>query len=59
MENQQDHPKKADATRETGWEREIIEKVALAAVLMKPHPNPIRECYKRLSSIPKPPKNVH
>jgi len=32
MENQQDHPNKTDATRETGWEREIIEKVALAAV---------------------------
>jgi len=32
MENQQDHPKRTDATRETGWEREIIEKVALAAV---------------------------
>jgi len=32
MENQQDHPKITDATRETGWEREIIEKVALAAV---------------------------
>jgi protease-4 len=32
MENQQDHPNKADVTRESGWEREIIEKVALAAV---------------------------
>jgi len=32
MENQQDHPNKTDATREIGWEREIIEKVALAAV---------------------------
>jgi protease-4 len=32
MENQQDHPIKADVTRESGWEREIIEKVALAAV---------------------------
>jgi protease-4 len=32
MENQQDHPNKAAAPRETGWEREIIEKVALAAV---------------------------
>lgn len=32
MENQQDPPNKTDATLETGWEREIIEKVALAAV---------------------------
>ena len=32
MENQQDHPNKVDVTRESGWEREIIEKVALAAV---------------------------
>ena len=32
MENQQDHPNKTDVTRDTGWEREIIEKVALAAV---------------------------
>ena len=32
MENQQDHPNKTDATRGIGWEREIIEKVALAAV---------------------------
>ena len=32
MENQQDHPNKAGVTRESGWDREIIEKVALAAV---------------------------
>jgi protease IV len=32
MENQQDNPIKTDVTRESGWEREIIEKLALAAV---------------------------
>ena len=32
MENQQDNPHKADVTRESGWEREVIEKLALAAV---------------------------
>ena len=32
MENQQSNPIKTDVTRESGWEREIIEKLALAAV---------------------------
>ena len=32
MENQHDHPLKTDVIRESGWEREIIEKLALAAV---------------------------
>ena len=32
MENQQDHPVKTDVTRESGWEREVIEKLALAAI---------------------------
>lgn len=32
MENQQDHPAKADVTRESGWERKVIEKLALAAI---------------------------
>jgi len=32
MENQQDNPIKTDVARESGWEREIIEKLALAAV---------------------------
>jgi len=32
MENQQGNPIKTDVTRESGWEREIIEKLALAAV---------------------------
>ena len=32
MENQQDNSIKTDVTRESGWEREIIEKLALAAV---------------------------
>ncbi len=32
MENQQDNPIKTDASRESGWEREVIEKLALAAV---------------------------
>jgi protease-4 len=32
MENQQDNPIKTEASRESGWEREVIEKLALAAV---------------------------
>ena len=32
MENQQDQPVKSDVAREPGWEREVIEKLALAAV---------------------------
>lgn len=32
MENQQANPIKSDVIRESGWEREIIEKVALAAI---------------------------
>jgi protease-4 len=32
MENQQGNPIKTDVTQESGWEREIIEKLALAAV---------------------------
>ncbi len=32
MENQQDHSINKDVTQESGWEREIIEKLALAAV---------------------------
>ena len=32
MENQQDNPIKTAASRESGWEREVIEKLALAAV---------------------------
>ncbi len=32
MENQQDNPIKTGATRESDWEREVIEKLALAAV---------------------------
>ena len=32
MENQQDNPIKSDVTRKSDWEREIIEKLALAAV---------------------------
>ncbi len=32
MENQQDHLVKSDVAREPGWEREVIEKLALAAV---------------------------
>lgn len=32
MENQQDNSIKSDVTRESGWEREVIEKLALAAV---------------------------
>ena len=32
MDNQQDHPIKTDAARESGWEREVIEKLAFAAV---------------------------
>jgi len=32
MDNQQDNPIKTDVARESGWEREIIEKLALAAV---------------------------
>jgi protease IV len=32
MENQQDNPIETDNTRESGWEREVIEKLAFAAV---------------------------
>lgn len=32
MDNQQDNPIKTEASRESGWEREVIEKLALAAV---------------------------
>jgi protease-4 len=32
MENQQDQPVKSDVAREPGWEREVIEKLAFAAV---------------------------
>jgi protease-4 len=32
MENQQDNQAKSDVIRESGWEREVIEKLALAAV---------------------------
>ena len=32
MENQQDHSINKDVAQESGWEREIIEKLALAAV---------------------------
>ena len=32
MENQQDNPIKTETSRESGWEREVIEKLALAAV---------------------------
>ena len=32
MENQQDNPIKTEFSRESGWEREVIEKLALAAV---------------------------
>ena len=32
MENQQDNSIKTDVSRESGWEREVIEKLALAAV---------------------------
>ena len=32
MENQQDNPNKSDVTQKSGWEREVIEKLALAAV---------------------------
>jgi protease-4 len=32
MENQQDNSIKTEASRESGWEREVIEKLALAAV---------------------------
>ena len=33
MQNQQDPSTKSESNREFGWEREIIEKLALAAVI--------------------------